>query len=339
MTNDLLRALDHVTDARPVRSRAAGRRSDAGLAFALEADGPAGAARPWVVGPGIQGVGIGEKVTRGVPTGELALRVYVDRKRPRSQVVDPVPATVSVPDVADVITDVVEIGVVRPELFTQRVRPVMPGCGISHPDVTVGTLGAFARRPGDDELYFLSNSHVIADHGLAKADDPILQPATSDDGTPADRIGALVRSVPFVYGEEGFPNLVDVALGRIEPGLARTAIRLIGRPPTGVTTNVRRGMRVRKVGRTTDLTSGIVEDVNVRLSLRYKVSATETRRVGFRDQVLCSRFTQPGDSGALVLSSSDRAVGLHFAGSVSASVFNRIGNVLRALDVELVVEP
>ncbi|HSJ46862.1 MAG TPA: hypothetical protein VK923_19480 [Euzebyales bacterium] len=39
-----------------------------------------------------------------------------------------------------------------------------------------------------------------------------------------------------------------------------------------------------------------------------------------------------------MLSSSNRAVGLHFAGSPSASVFNRIGHVLDVLDVELVTD-
>jgi hypothetical protein len=35
-----------------------------------------------------------------------------------------------------------------------------------------------------------------------------------------------------------------------------------------------------------------------------------------------------------VLNSSNRAIGLHFAGAVSGSVFNRIKHVLRLLRVE-----
>jgi hypothetical protein len=339
LPNDLLRALDFVTDVNPAGAHRTSVKSPATGTFAIEAGGGGVAAPTWAVGPGIQGVGIGDKMTQGQPTGELALRVYVDRKRPLADLEDPVPEAVAMTNGVDVTTDVVEIGAVHVELFTQRVRPVMPGCGIGHPDVTVGTLGAFARRTGDDELYFLSNAHVIADHGLADVGDPILQPAVADKGTAADRIGALVESVPFVYSTKGFPNLVDAALGRIDSQLAQPAMRVIGRAPSGVTTNVRRGMRVHKVGRTTDLTAGVVEDVHLRLAMNYKVSPTATKRVGFRDQVLCSRFTQPGDSGALVLSSSNRAVGLHFAGSDSKSIFNRIRNVLDALRIELVLEP
>jgi V8-like Glu-specific endopeptidase len=51
---------------------------------------------------------------------------------------------------------------------------------------------------------------------------------------------------------------------------------------------------------------------------------------------MCSRYTAPGDSGSLVLSSSGLVLGLHFAGSNAASVFNRISNVLSAFDADIV---
>ncbi len=314
------------------------RRTAVGAAFATEADVVAARERPWVLGSGIQGVGIGEKVTAGQCTGVLALRVYVEHKRPEAGLANRVPKTVAVADLAPVVTDVLEIGRLQVELFRDRVRPVMPGCGIGLSSTKAGTLGAFVRRAGEDDLFILSNSHVIADYGLAAIDDPILQPGASDDGTATDKVGTLADVVPFEYTDSGFPNLVDAAIGRIKPQLTQRAFRLLGRQPVGITTNLRRGMRVHKVGRTSDLTTGIVQDVNFRLSISYKKSATQTSRVGFREQVLCTRFTQPGDSGSLVLSTSNRAVGLHFAGSTSASVFNRIRNVLTALRVELVVE-
>jgi V8-like Glu-specific endopeptidase len=57
--------------------------------------------------------------------------------------------------------------------------------------------------------------------------------------------------------------------------------------------------------------------------------------VGFRDQVLCTRYTSGGDSGAAVLNKRRYLVGLHFAGSASASVFNPVRHVFRALDIKL----
>jgi V8-like Glu-specific endopeptidase len=57
--------------------------------------------------------------------------------------------------------------------------------------------------------------------------------------------------------------------------------------------------------------------------------------VGFRDQVLCTRYTAGGDSGAAVLNKRRYLVGLHFAGSMSASVFNPVQPVFRSLAIEL----
>ena len=41
--------------------------------------------RPWVCDTGVHALGIGEKITDGADTGELALRVYVGAKKPLKQ--------------------------------------------------------------------------------------------------------------------------------------------------------------------------------------------------------------------------------------------------------------
>lgn len=338
-TSDRLElALDCVTDGRLSRIPPSLPTDELTTeAFRAAAAATARRALPWTVGSGVQGVGIGEKVTEGQPTGELALRVYVDRKRPIAMIDNPVPDHVDVADVHGALTDVIAIGPVEAELFVDRSRPYMPGCGLGHPKVSAGTLGAFVRRAGNDTLFALSNAHVLADDGLAARGDPVLQPAADDGGLDeTDTVAHLEDFVPFEFGDTGFPNLVDAAIARVDRDQVDMAIRLLGRRPAGVTTNLRRGMRVHKVGRTTDLTTGIIQDVHFRLSMTFRRSGQGRARVGFRDQVLCTRFTQGGDSGALVLSSSNRAVGLHFAGSPSASVFNRIAHVLETLEVELV---
>jgi hypothetical protein len=97
-------------------------------------------------------------------------------------------------------------------------------------------------------------------------------------------------------------------------------------------------MRVHKVGRTTDYTCGVVLDIHHKMRLPYRYgNKGGTRLAGFRDQVLCSRFTSAGDSGSLVLNPQHRVVGLHFAGSESASIFNRIQHVLKILQIEIVI--
>lgn len=95
-------------------------------------------------------------------------------------------------------------------------------------------------------------------------------------------------------------------------------------------------MKVVKVGRTTNRTVGEVRDVHFRFLLDY---GDDVGEVGFTDQVLCTRYTQPGDSGSLVIDqASGKAVGLHFAGANGGSVFNPIADVLDALRISLVTK-
>jgi hypothetical protein len=305
--------------------------------------------RPWVAGTGIQGVGLGEKISEGRGTGVLALRVYVEAKRPLGQLDDPVPPTVDVPEFGELRTDVIEIGRLRPQRFTGRVRPAMPGSGISHPDCGVGTFGCLVREKGNPrDRFILSNAHVLADDGCAHPGDAIVQPGPEDGGDPgADAIAEFTRAEPFVFSEAGFENRMDAAIARVlDPDEVRAVPRVLGSPIRGVARVLRRGMRVMKVGRTTDHTTGVIQDVDFHFPMDYKrpghrsahfgrAGHADRGRVGFRDQVLCTRYTDTGDSGAAVLNRRGYLAGLHFAGSEAASVFSPIRPVLRALGVEL----
>ncbi len=72
----LLQALDMLTEGK-----------DAPVTEALRPEAAAvqKAARPWTKGRGIQGLGITKRITAGKETDELALKVYVERKLPKSK--------------------------------------------------------------------------------------------------------------------------------------------------------------------------------------------------------------------------------------------------------------
>ncbi len=339
---DLVLALEFLTEgARAVVPASMARPAFTTESFQQETQKVQEKAKPWTMGRSIQGVGIGPKVTKGKATEDLALRVYVQKKKAKAKVKNPVPKSVQVPEVGQIGTDVLEIGKVELETFTDRVRPAMPGSGLGHRDVSVGTFGCLVRRRSGSRrrrrrLYVLSNSHVLANSGLGKTGDPILQPGKKDEGLiRRDRIGNLTQFIPFDFSP-GFPNLVDAAIARVRKRSVEAELRILGIRPAGVSTEVVRDMMVRKVGRTTDLTFGQVTDVHFRTRVSYKKTATRRASAGLRDLVLCTRYTQGGDSGSLVLNERDEAVGLHFAGSPGSSIFCRIENVLEALDVELV---
>ncbi|HEX2607729.1 MAG TPA: hypothetical protein VHK91_10135 [Flavisolibacter sp.] len=285
-------------------------------------------------------VGISEKISNNKKTGKLALTFYVEKKLPLdklkgSQVIPPtVPESLSGSQA--IPTDVVVIGKLKPQVNPNVTRrPIQPGYSIGHFKITAGTLGAVVTDGTD--FFILSNSHVLADSGKGKKGDAILYPGKFDGGlNPADRIGTLHDFLPFTKGGD-FVNPADCALASIDAGklsILKAGIKG-GDVPKG-TLKPKRGMRIVKVGRTTGKTTGEIRDVNFRTTIDYGAGVGV---IGFTDQVLCTRYTEGGDSGSLVIEkASGKAVGLHFAGSEEGSVFTPIETVLEALKVKLVTK-
>ena len=190
--------------------------------------------RPWVSDTGVQALGIGQKVRDGVETSDVALRVYVAKKKPKRDIENPVPKVVPGSGDRPVATDVIEIGEIGAELFTGRSNPLSAGVGVGNGnDTAVGTLGALVRRRSNGKLALLSNSHVIARDGLSDRGEEILQPAPVDGGVAGrDRIARLTRAEPFEFTPVGFPNLVDAAIAElVGPREKHHQIRLLGEAP------------------------------------------------------------------------------------------------------------
>ena len=279
----------------------------------------------------IVGVGIGEKVTAGRLTGQMAVRVYVAAK----EGTDAVATAAMVPEsVNGVPTDVVLTGEFEAQPHKGRYRPAPGGVSVAHFKVTAGTLGCLVRK--GRLLYILSNNHVLANSNNASAGDPIVQPGPLDGGrVPADVIARLSAFVPIQFG--GGVNLVDAAIAQTSPKLVTPINKCFGRiQPTPVACS--RDMLVMKCGRTTQATRGRIVDCNATVRVNYRSAGVAL----FRNQILivslvASPFSQGGDSGSLILNSrSRRPVGLLFAGSATHTVANPIGAVLSALGVTIV---
>jgi len=281
----------------------------------------------------IVGVGISEKLVEGKDTGEATVCFYVKKKLPPSRVngENLVPQAISLPGNKAVFTDVKEIGPLRLEV-TSKATPLQSGFSIGHIKVTAGTLGAIVRRGG--KLHVLSNAHVLAMSGKAKAGDPIVYPGVADGGAvPANLAATLTAFVPFDTSG-ALVNRVDAAIAEIVSdrlAAVNLAIHKAG-VPLG-TAVAKRNMKLAKFGRTTGKTTGRVIDVNFRFTLNYPGVGP----VGYIDQVLCTRYTDGGDSGSIVVDvDTGKIVGLHFAGADGGSVFNPIRPVMKALGFRFV---
>ncbi|MBC7082545.1 MAG: hypothetical protein H5T95_03525 [Firmicutes bacterium] len=248
-----------------------------------------------------------------------------------------------------------------------RMRPARPGVSIGHYQVTAGTFGAVVwdRRTG--QPFILSCNHVLANatsgrDGRAMVGDPIVQPGAADGGTvERDQIAVLERFVPIqmsgrvpacmasrvaeravnswlwatraparveiVTTYSPFAvNIVDAALARpLHPGSIESPVLELGELQ-GIT-EPELGMRVKKSGRTTGVTTGEITSVDTTVSVVYSGNVAAT----FRDQIMTGSMADGGDSGSVLVDENARAVGLLFAGSDKSTLYNKITNVVEAL--------
>lgn len=280
--------------------------------------------------PNIVGVGVSNKVSDKKETDVLCLCFYVAKKLPPAKVPSRhiVPPVIATEDGKSAYTDVKEIGKIVPQVKPLVKRdPIESGFSVGHVKITAGTLGAIVKK--NNKRYLLSNAHVLANSGKGKPGDKIVYPGPDDGGELlADWAAVLSEAVPLIKGE-GFVNEVDAALAEIlEERLNNVSYKLPGTKAPLRTIAPKRGMVVTKRGRTTRTTRGKIIDIDFRVSLSYP----GVGEVGFTRQVLCERYTEPGDSGSLVIDvESGKIVGLHFAGAEGGSVFNPIQAVSKAL--------
>jgi hypothetical protein len=224
-------------------------------------------------------------------------------------------------------------------------RPLVAGISVAHHAVTAGTIAAFVRstRAGDDPgaVHVLSNQHVLAGGPRPASGDDVRQPGPYDGGTEAHHVADLHRFVPVRIGGRA-ANRVDAAMARLRDGVGwRPEVCSIGRVRGEAPAS--EGLLVRKHGRTTGLTEGVVTDVayDAIVAMDDEDAEVEAR---FTDQVrIASRGDGPiglgGDSGSLVVTAGTgpRAVGLYFAGPEDGTygVANPIDAVLERLEAEI----
>ena len=284
----------------------------------------------------IVGIGIGEKESKGIATGLLAVKVLVRVKYADDQIpdADRLPATIN-----GLPVDVEQVGTFRRFAMPNprnKFRPAQPGCSVGFQDphnqfTMAGTFGAVVRRGG--KSFVLSNNHVLADENKLPIGSPIFQPGLLDGGNPAtDRIASLTQFIPLnTVGK----NKVDCAIAQAtNNSIVKKDVLFIG-PPNG-SAPAAIDMQVHKFGRTTGYRTGRVTSIETDVTVGYEMG-----NVTFENQILIvgrngQPFSAAGDSGSLILErGTNRAVGLLFAGSTSHTIANHIGDVLAALGVTL----
>jgi S1-C subfamily serine protease len=211
--------------------------------------------------------------------------------------------------------------------------------------IIIGTLGCFVKLV-TGETAILSNNHVLAGENRGqKGKDRILQPGnlafSSDEhiATLSDFV-ALSPSPNNARPAEGnvIYNEVDAAIAELQDGIQFLQAYLPARnlpDPKGLLTP-RVGDKVWKVGRTTGLTHGTITAIGTVVGpIPY-----DPGPCWFRGQFEIvgdngTLFSDHGDSGSAIVSTTGEVVGLLYAGNGQQTYACPIQSVLPALNCTL----
>lgn len=262
------------------------------------------------------GIGIGIGIGRR--PGEFSLALRVKKRLPHLEALLQRIMTLAKNDV-----NILETGDIRPFNGVPGVpqlqsvcRPLIIGCSVAHVTSTAGTLGLIAQHVKTNRTIFVSNSHVLAHSGKAAIGDAITQPGRIDGGTTA--VGALLDFAPLKVGGS---NQVDAAIAIPDPAIALQPGQI---PGVGAFTVAPAGillprMSVSKLGRTSGLTHGVVTATE----FDHCVVDSEIGNLTYDDQIeitgVDGPFSREGDSGSLVVTSHNEAVGMVFCGNEFAN--------------------
>jgi hypothetical protein len=234
-----------------------------------------------------------------------------------------------------------------------------------------GTLGGLVKDNDTDDIFILSNNHVLAkenvpdlppttgtflDTLLGEDGHLVIQPGlldmgsascstTGDVGDPDEVVGLTEHWIELQIGPDPVPSLplttVDAALASITgPDEVDVDGVILSIGTVSETPDVPGlGMPVQKTGRTTGRTFGTITAIDVDGIVAYSGGFARFENQLAIEGNCGDLFSAPGDSGSLVLnvpSASDRQVaGLLFAGGGNITLANPIDDVLTELAAEV----
>lgn len=296
---------------------------------------------------GVTGVDVGYKYKNGKRTKQIVIRVYVVEKQTNIPKASKIPKTIR-----GIKTDVIE-AYASFHADDSPYTPIMGGISFGQSekyrlieaDGTValiseqGTLGAIVRDNLTEKPMFLTNHHVTkvmisqTEERSGKVGDVFDQPnLVGDDGKPFPNanIGKLAR---FAINPT-----VDAAVIEYQSSRPFTE-EILGIGKIAGSAKATLGTKVRKRGRTTELTYGIIDGIDATTAIQGTPIMFQHQIVIVPDTTKNAIFSNSGDSGSVIVNEQNKVVGLLFAGvpvtinSPQMTWANHIDYVLAQLNV------
>ncbi|KEI16971.1 hypothetical protein [Clostridium haemolyticum] len=278
----------------------------------------------------VVGVGLGYKTINGICSYIPCIKVFVSNKINFNNLSnnDLIPSRYK-----GIQTDVVKANFSIPYYLTAKIRPTLCGYSVGPEKSTkTGSIGCLVTD--GFSRFLLGNNHVFAKTNFLEIGTPIIQPSYEDKGkSKVDVVANLAKIIPIKFGSilKKEENYVDCAIARLtEKSIASPKIAIIDMPPRGVT-NPKVNQLVKKVGRTTGISTGRILAINTTQKIEYGI-----RSALFKNQIVTTPMAEAGDSGALLLDYNNYAVGLLLGGSELCSIYNNINDVLSLLSVAII---
>ncbi|MBI5710705.1 MAG: hypothetical protein HZC42_10440 [Candidatus Eisenbacteria bacterium] len=199
-------------------------------------------------------------------------------------------------------------------------------CGTStgnDKECAAGTIGCVVLKGGTK--YFLSNNHVFARQNAAKTGERIDAPGRYDAKPQCAQTAICASLTSFKTISFSSSNTIDAAIAKPDPSRPYTVAEACGYTPSSTVATAFVGQAVKKCGRTSGLTTGTVQAINVTIQVQYTGGVAT-----FTSQIMTpGNFIRSGDSGSLMVEqSTNKPVGLCFAGGSGGSFSNPISSVL-----------
>jgi hypothetical protein len=268
--------------------------------------------------------------------GEFQLEIGLVRSEEAAAAVlknfGPLPDELQIPDPAGrlgkatiAVTKTVVGPLVAKRAQARLARPVAGGCYCGPVALDLcGTLGAMVDKGGTANI--LSSWHVL--YGKTGKDGmAIVQPSKLQGGTdPADTIAynkaaALTEHVDAAIAEVRKPAGDYVTAGTACFG---------GFSGTGAAS---KGQKVRICGGTSGAVSGTVKSTNA--TAKFTSPIYPNGEWIFKDQIEMNEFTLGGDSGSIIQSEKNEALGLLVGGGGGLDYANKIEHVLKAFGITI----
>lgn len=262
--------------------------------------------------PEVTGIDVGYRIAGGEHEKTLCIRIHVKEKH-APKLLGPkekIPKTI-----LGVPTDVIqgtyrkhEAGASQLPGRTAHHPRILPGISIGHVRATAGTFGAVVRANDTGRECILSASHVLYPDAQCAPGDPIVQPGPFDGGSIPNGVVASLMRADFQ---------TDTAIAELQGNrpfdhaLYGTGVRLQGSRFPAI------GNRLRKSGRTTEVTEAWVDGIGAYNGLAYCMRLVPPR--GQAGQAIC----EGGDSGAVWYDpDTNQGVGVHLIGDIANSRYH-----------------